>query len=111
MGWEFRRNGAGPYYIRTRKMHGQIVREYFGRGLAAQQAAEADAQQRALQAAYYAVQCHLEALETQVNAWYQRIEDLTKASLLIDGYHQHHRSEWRKRAICPAPTHSLAMGE
>ena len=92
-------------------MHGQIVREYFGRGLAAQQAAEADAHQRARQAAQYALRCHLETLDIHINEWYQRIEDLMRASLLSANYHQHHRSEWRKHTSIPAPTHSLTKGD
>jgi hypothetical protein len=111
MGWESRRNGAGPYYIRTRKVHGHVIREYFGRGLAAQQAAQADAHQRAQHAAHRALRCHLETLEAQVNEWYQRIEDLTKASLLDANYHQHHRGEWRKRSAYPSLTTALARGE
>jgi hypothetical protein len=95
MGWE-RRHGAGPYYIRTRKVHGQVVRIYFGKGPAAERAAAHDAQQRTVEATQKAVQRHLDALDREVTAWGHLIDCLTCASLLIANFHQHHRSEWRQ---------------
>jgi hypothetical protein len=95
MGWEWRQ-GRGPYYIRRRKSHGHVVRHYFGRGPLAELAAREDAHQRTMAATHHAVCRHLETLDAHVQDWSQCIDSLTKASLLVAGYHQHHRSAWRK---------------
>ena len=109
MGWEWRQN-AGPYYIRTRKVQGQVVRTYFGRGPQAKHAALEDAQRQATQVAQQAVRVHLAALDVQVNEWRQHIDDLMRASLMVTGFHQHHRSEWRKRSDGLAPIDAWASG-
>jgi hypothetical protein len=109
MGWEWRQ-GHGPYYIRKHKSHGHVVRHYFGRGALAKLAAGEDAHQRTVKAAHHALCRHLEILDVHVQDWSQHIKSLTRASLLVAGYHQHHRGEWRKRAGCPSPPHALALG-
>jgi hypothetical protein len=109
MGWEWRQN-AGPYYIRTRKVQGQVVRTYFGRGPQAEQAAREDAQRQATQVARHTVRVHLAALDVQVHEWCQQIDNLMRASLMVTGFHQHHRSEWRQRSDGLAPIDAWASG-
>jgi hypothetical protein len=48
--WE-RRAGAGPFYYRAKRTDGKVVKEYFGRGEKAQQAAREDVERRAARAA------------------------------------------------------------
>ena len=95
MGWEQR--GSYQYYIRKEKRHGRTVRMSYGRGQAAITAATADAQRRQAQESARTAQTHLAALDRQLDAVVGFIEQLMQATLLVTGYHQHHRSEWRKR--------------
>ena len=95
MGWEQR--GAHWYYIRKYRVNGRTVRRSLGRGPAAMQAAAIDAERRAQKAQARALQRELEALDTDVLTFFKLIDRLLQAHLLLAGYHQHHRSEWRKR--------------
>ncbi len=95
MGWEQR--GSYQYYIRKEKRHGRTVRMSYGRGQAAITAATADAQRRQAQETAQAARAHLATLDRQLDALSGVIEQLMQATLLVAGYHQHHRSAWRKR--------------
>ena len=100
MGWEMR-GGHGPYYTRSRRVNGRIIREYVGKGLIGDLASVMDDRDRTEQ------QAKAEALSTQI-AELDRIEEIlatvystadevTVSSLESAGYHRHHRGEWRKR--------------
>src|SRR5438876_12133597 len=95
MGWE--RRGPYTYYIRKQTIHGRTVRTSYGRGQAAQIAAAEDAQQRHAREAERAERAYLAQLDQQLDAVIHLLESLVSASLVVAGYHQHHRSEWRKR--------------
>ena len=95
MGWEQR--GSYQYYIRRQTVQGRRVRTSLGRGAVAMAAAEADAQRRQAQETAQAAQAHLASLDRQLDALSGVIEQLMQATLLVAGYHQHHRSAWRKR--------------
>jgi hypothetical protein len=95
MGWE--RRGPYTYYIRKQTIHGRTVRTSYGRGQAAQVAAAEDAERRQVQETVRAEQARLAQLDQQLDAVIHLLESLVSASLLAAGYHQHHRSEWRKR--------------
>jgi hypothetical protein len=45
MGWEFRGNN-GPYYTRSRKVNGRVIREYGGRGRLGELLASEDEEER-----------------------------------------------------------------
>jgi hypothetical protein len=100
MGWERRRRG-GLYYTRSRKVLGRVVRQYVGCGRLAQSAARADAKRRAqLKAqaeASRAERACLEAADTALNGLCDVSEAMARGSLILAGYYQHHRGEWRKR--------------
>jgi len=95
MGWE--RRGAYQYYIRRQTVHGRRVRTSLGRGPVAQAAAAVDAAHRQEQETARAERRHLTTLDRQSDEVGRCITQLLQATLLVAGYHQHHRSEWRQR--------------
>jgi hypothetical protein len=97
MGWEYRA-GGGPYYVRKTKHHGHEVREYFGRGPAAEQAAAEDARKRAVHERERAEWQQLEALDAELTQLDQIVTLLTDSTLVTRGYYRHHGDpKWRKR--------------
>ncbi len=100
MAWETRQRG-GRYYTRSKKVHGRVIREYVGTGLVGQLAAAADererAQRQAQQAAWQADQERIESAIAPLEEFCDVVETLARASLLLAGYHRHHRGEWRRR--------------
>jgi hypothetical protein len=106
MGWEERKRG-GHYYTRSRRVDGQVLKEYIGAGPLAQIAAERDAldrRQREEEASAWRAECErLEALEEPVEELCEVADLLARATLLAAGYHQHHRGEWRKRRGSKTP--------
>jgi hypothetical protein len=121
MSWERRRHSRGRYYTRSRRESGLIVREYVGRGILGEMAAQADAAQRrqmrrsagrcgAAQAdAAQRIQKQeqrriwrkqrgdLETQDAALRALDAACEAVLAAVLTASGYHQHQRGEWRKR--------------
>jgi hypothetical protein len=98
MGWE-----RGRYYTKSRKVNGRVVREYVGAGRVAELAAQLDAldrDQRESDAdARRAVRAELDALAEKLSDLNERCELLIRATLVLAGYHQHKRGEWRKRRV------------
>jgi hypothetical protein len=99
MGWETRRNGT--YYYRARKIGGHVIKLYVGAGPQAELAALGDelAQEdrRIASAARREARVALAAVDDPLEAFAESVESLTRSSLLLAGYHQHHRGEWRRR--------------
>jgi hypothetical protein len=100
--WE-RRDRGGLYYTRSRKEGGRVVREYVGSGPLAELAAETDALRRLRRVeeakAWRQEHESLEALDRSVEELYEAAEILARATLLAAGFHQHNRSEWRRRRM------------
>ena len=100
MAWEKRERG-GPYYTRSRKVDGRVVREYVGGGILGEIAARMDAherRQREEAATFWREEReHLEALDGLMEELWEAAEVLSRAALLASGYHQHKRGEWRKK--------------
>jgi hypothetical protein len=98
--WE-RRERGGLYYTRSREEGGRVVREYVGAGPVAELAAKTDALKRLRHEeeakAWREERESLEALDRPVEELCETAEILARATLLAAGYHQHHRSEWRKK--------------
>jgi len=109
MAWETRKGTKRQYYTRSRRVNGQVQREYLGCGELARLSAEIDtaadevqaalrtiaAQQRRhdqerREAIYGAILTPLDALDVLCQAAMRR-------ELLAAGYHQHKRGEWRKQ--------------
>ena len=95
MGWE--RRGPYQYYFRKETQHGRTVRKSLGRGPAAIAAAAADAARRQEQERAHTERHHLTTLDQQGDQVWRLVTQLMQATLLVAGYHQHHRSEWRHR--------------
>lgn len=102
----------GRYYTRSRKVNGRVVREYVGSGVVAELAAQLDAvsreERQAAAAVRRAVRTDLDALAEKFSDLNERCELLTRAALVLAGYRQHKRGEWRKRRVrnetaCPGP--------
>jgi hypothetical protein len=98
MGWEYRARG-GPYYVRHTKRNGREIREYFGRGPEAEKAAAEDARKQAERERERMEWKQLEELDSEVTEFSDLVDFLSKGTLLTEGFHQHHRGEWRKRSI------------
>lgn len=96
MGWE-----RGRYYTRSQRNNGRVVRQYVGCGPLASIAAEIDALARAnrTEALDERQRLHseLERLAALVTSLHQVCDHFAKAALLINGFHQHKRGEWRKK--------------
>ncbi len=100
MAWETRQRG-GRYYTRSKKVDGRVIREYVGTGLVGELAAAADerarAQRQAQQAAWQAACERIELAIAPLEEFDDAVETLARASLLLAGYHRHHRGEWRQK--------------
>lgn len=98
--WEKRERG-GLYYTRSRKEGDRVVREYVGRGPAGELAARIDAEKRQQyeeeRAARKEERERLETIMEPVEELCAAAEVIAHAALLVSGYHQHNRGEWRKR--------------
>ena len=98
MGWEHRARG-GPYYIRYTNRDGREHREYFGRGPASERAAAEDAKNQAERERERAEWKQLEEMDNDVADFSDIVDFLSQGALLTEGFHQHHRGEWRRWKI------------
>jgi hypothetical protein len=100
MAWEKRERG-GLYYTRSRKVNGQVVREYVGGGVLGELAARMDAADRQgreeEKAAWREERERLEGLVGLVDELCQDVETLAQATLLAAGFRRHNRGEWRRK--------------
>jgi hypothetical protein len=89
------------YYYRSVRRHGQVTKAYVGTGplaaLSAAEDAERQAQRQAEAEAWRQERAALDALDQQIEAWWDTSTVLLKATLYIEGYYQHDRGAWRKR--------------
>jgi hypothetical protein len=99
MGWE-----KGRYYTRSRKVDGQVIREYVGGGEIGRLAAEFDAakrhQKQLTEAIDSQLQQDLEDQDLSALDLYNEIEQIAQAVLLVAGCHNH-RGQWRRKRACP----------
>lgn len=88
------------YYYRVRRENGRVVREYVGRGPVAELIARLDQlerEERHIEAeALRNEQAKLDDLDAHIEALIESTELVVRAALVVAGYHQHNRGEWRK---------------
>jgi hypothetical protein len=98
--WE-RRERGGPYYTRSRKEGGRVVREYVGGGVLGEIAHledESERRRREEEASSWKEERErLACLLAPVDELCEAAEVLARAALLAAGYRRHNRGEWRKR--------------
>jgi len=98
MGWENR--GNGRYYYRKKRIGSKVVSEYVGNGVLAEMAENLDKSERAQR--IYECEQEQQKLESVqiINNIVSKMEDdiriLTKAYLLLNGFHTH-KGSWRKK--------------
>ena len=99
MSWETR-GVYGPYYTRSRRVDGRVVREYVGRGPLADiiaQADEAEREAHRLQRRREREQLEQDRrLDETFSTYSAGVCELLRSALEAAGYHQHKRGEWRR---------------
>lgn len=99
MPWEDRH--GHKYYYRAKNIRGQKKREYLGRGPAAELASAADDLRRLDREVRVRQQreeqTRREEAEAPLRQLVQATDLLVRASLLVAGFYQHDRGEWRHR--------------
>ena len=96
MAWEHR--GHQQFYYKSRRVNGRVIKKYYGTGPRAQEAYLTDKQRQELRDQERATRKLIEALDSQTDTLNCITRTLVKAHLLLAGYHQHHRGDWRKRS-------------
>lgn len=98
MAWEKRSSGR-LYYYRSRRVGHRIVKHYLGCGPVAKLAAAMDAEARKTRKAGMKQareeQSRVRHVSSQVERLSEAADLMTKIALVLAGYHQHHRGEWR----------------
>ena len=102
MAWE-KRQGGRLYYTRSRKVGGRVVREYVGCGIVGELAAAYDAAKRESRrrraAVLAAVRTQLDTCDADSDEFSRAVRVLTRSTLIVAGYHQHCRGEWRRTRV------------
>jgi hypothetical protein len=99
MAWEER--GRRRYYYRSVRRGSRVVKEYFGTGPVAERTAQLDEEDRRKREeaaeAWKEETRRMVALEASIEELCDAAETLARASLVVAGYRQHNRGEWRLR--------------
>src|SRR5262245_1422558 len=99
MAWE-RRGRNGLYFYKSVRLGGLPRKVYLGRGRAAKTCARLDAQKReqrqAERATVAAEQALVAPADHALRDFFALVDLLARATLLLAGYHEHHRC-WRRR--------------
>src|SRR5512146_906783 len=107
MAWETRKGTKKQYYTRSRRVNGQVQREYLGCGELARLSAEIDAAARESQVNLRRIaaqqrlreQEQREAIYAVILAPLDALDVLCRAAMRRElhaaGYHQHRWGEWR----------------
>jgi hypothetical protein len=100
LAWETR-NGRGRYYTRSRRINGQVVREYYGTGLVGSTMARIDERKQARRRQWQAQRQRLDEIDRPINNLNTLCTSLMHIALHAAGFHRHHCGEWRKRMNKP----------
>jgi hypothetical protein len=99
MGWDLKVRG-GRYYYRSRKVNGRVVKEYVGKGPAAELTALLDRRRRQERREARLALLQERAALAHVDLLLREASELTNAlaaaALLLSGWHEH-RGSWRRR--------------
>ncbi len=91
------------YYRRSHRVNGRVITEYIGRGPRADLAAKLDAVNRDvrdLRQAAERIEREKDAVrDALLDEFEALVDDLVRAHLLVEGYRQHDRGQWRKRRV------------
>jgi hypothetical protein len=97
--WAWR--GNRRYYYRSVRNGRHVTKEYIGTGPVAERCAAMDAEQQAereaQREAWRQQRAAMDAIDTQLEAWWDAGTTMIKAVLCAEGYYQHDRGNWRKR--------------
>jgi hypothetical protein len=100
MGWETRKGSKGSYYTRSRRVDGRVVREYIGTGPVAEFIADLDEleryQQQMERDKFKREREAQSSIDRKIDEETRLIQALTRAVLLVNGYHRH-KGQWRKK--------------
>src|SRR4051812_34560770 len=100
MSWDCKRPDGPRYYYRSYRVDGRTVKEYVGTGPLAELAARVDELERqerlARREAWLTEQERLAAPEALLSEVQRLVGLLARATLLLEGYHEH-KGEWRRR--------------
>lgn len=98
MGWEQRKR-TGRYYYRLVRRGGKTVRQYVGRGVLGEIAADLDErirrERKQARAGWTKERAALETADAALNEYYEAVGQAVGYFLLAGGLHQH-RGEWRQ---------------
>ena len=99
MAWESR-TGKGRYYTRSRRINGRVVREYYGMGTRAHEAAERDRIQRQNRLAARAELAQRKVLNADANRALNQVERICSlyVSIIMEtaGFRLYRKTEWRR---------------
>lgn len=98
MAWESR--GRRQYFYRSRRIGARVFKEYLGRGAEAAAAAAEAGARRSEKLLELRAQAQFDDQIGAADALFQRLDRLTNAlvatAMLLAGFRQHHRHEWRR---------------
>lgn len=100
MAWE-KRGEHGPYYTRSRRVGGRVVREYIGCGRVAETVAETDRMLIEAGEELRRQEREKRAADAERERLWQAYSAMVAAALRealeAAGYHRHQRGEWRRK--------------
>lgn len=99
MVWEMR-GSNGPYYTRSKRVNGRVVREYVGGGEIGRLVSDIDSFERTERLAEREAKRRndeeLADIDELMSQLCNGVEVLARAALAVGGYRRHKKGEWRR---------------